>query len=78
MDWSQFFAFRAITNKTLSINWPHGQAKVFESRSQSELRLSPLFEYHIREIRSWTVGPELAGTFPFLDNVVPIRISGDD
>ncbi|KAF2649039.1 hypothetical protein K491DRAFT_722050 [Lophiostoma macrostomum CBS 122681] len=77
MDWSRFLEFRAITNKSLSINWPHGHAKVFETRSQTELKLSPLFENHIRELRSWTVGPELAATFPFLD-IIPTRINGDD
>ena len=72
MDWSQFLVFRALSNQNLSINWPHGQTNVFETRSKTEIRLSSLFETHIRDIAHWSVGPELALTFPFLD-VIPTR-----
>lgn len=62
---------RAISNKTISINWPHGHSKVFRKVSQKELRLDPLFENHIRSIQNWTSGKEMSDEFPFLKGSRP-------
>ena len=71
MDWSQFHSLRAIGNKAISINWPHGQTKVFTEVSEQNLELDPAFETHIRNLENWTFTADLSDTFPFLQNLSP-------
>ena len=66
MDWTKFPTFRAVGNKSISINWPHAQSRVFTSVPKKGLGLDPAFERHIRQLRNWTFGEELSDAFPFL------------
>jgi len=73
MDWSRFDELRQITGTTLSIHWPYGVASILTVASQNELHLNPVFESHVRRLENWTVGDELARSFPFLD-CVPTKL----
>lgn len=50
----------------MSVNWPYPISEAFIAISGNEVNLSPLFTAHIRDIKHWTLGPEMAMTFPFM------------
>ncbi|KAF2105278.1 hypothetical protein BDV96DRAFT_377380 [Lophiotrema nucula] len=66
MDWSQFEAFRAVMGPTVSVNWPYELSDIFAVVSEREVKLSPVFENHIRQGHNWTVGPAVSEKFPFM------------
>jgi hypothetical protein len=69
MDWSEFPDLRVLNNRSVSVNWPHGQSKIFNAVSQKEVRLNPDFEAHIRKLENWSVGKEVVERFPFLKGI---------
>jgi hypothetical protein len=70
MDWSEgreFAKLRKITGDSLSIHWPHHVSSILTVASNSELQLNPEFESHVRQLKNWTVGPDMVETFSYLD-----------
>ena len=63
----EFSKLREITGNSLSIHWPHDISSILIVASNSELQLNPDFESHVRQLKHWTVGPDLVETFPYLD-----------
>lgn len=73
MDWTQFPTLRAVGNKSISINWPHGQTEVFTAVSEKGLALQPRFENHIRQLKNWTFTPDFSDAFPFFKDMTQGR-----
>ncbi|KAM5342321.1 hypothetical protein ACJ41O_013287 [Fusarium nematophilum] len=71
MDWSRFLEYRAITAKSLSVNWPYSDPRsILESCGNGRsYRLSGAFERHICTPENWTVDKDAAEVFPFLKSV---------
>ncbi|KIW00573.1 uncharacterized protein PV09_07927 [Verruconis gallopava] len=70
MDWSQFELFRSVTGATHSVNWWYREEDIFLSVAGNELRLSPLFEKHIRDIKNYSWSSNVTEVFPFLEPFV--------
>jgi hypothetical protein len=64
--------------KTMSVNWPHAPMDIFLPRQgQRDLRISPQFEAHMRDITNWSLGSSFKKQFPMLATGVTI-VDHDD
>lgn len=72
MDWAEFDTLRQLTGKSLSIHWEHDISSILTTVSPTELRFNLAFEAHIRELKNWTVGPEVVDKFVFLQGAMPV------
>ena len=52
---------------TVSVNWPYELSDIFAVVSEKEVKLSPVFESHIRQAHNWTVGPAVSEEFSFME-----------
>lgn len=63
----------------LCVNWPYSEAQVLISANNpedpSEVKMNPVFESHIRDLRNWSLGPTFQATYPELVDA-SVRIEG--
>lgn len=57
---------------TVSINWPYGREQVLvvtpsaNPDDPSAVKMNPVFEAHLRDLRNWSLGTKFKQTFPQL------------
>lgn len=64
---------------TLSLNWPYSNDHVLseDPEDPSSIKMNPVFEHHLRDLRHWTLGTRFQDTFPHLiDQEVGIQDVG--
>lgn len=75
----QFEDFFVPFTRTLSINWPFGDAACLDTTATSEgsveVTLNPTFESHLRNLENWSLGKDFANNFPQLIDA-SVRIEG--
>lgn len=73
MDHNDFEELRALTSYSISVNWPHSDYDVvLTSADGKDMVLNPAFVSHIADIKNWSVGPDVASRFSFLQGI-PIQ-----
>lgn len=74
MDWGVYETFKDLTGATVSVTWPYPDSGAFmESADGQSLRLNPLFETHIRDVKNWATGQEVADVYPYMSPYVKDR-----
>ena len=68
----KFEEFFVPFTTTLSLNWPYPNDQVLfinptsDATAPGAVRINPLFETHLRDIRNWSLGSNFQSTFPDL------------
>jgi hypothetical protein len=74
MDWGVYGTFRELTAATVSVTWPYANSGAFtEGADGQSLRLSPLFEDHVRDLKNWAIDQEVADMYPCMSLYVKPR-----
>ena len=72
MDWNGFERLRAISLGSVSVNWHSASRLMVKAVSKTELTLDDAFIQHVRDLRNWTIGKEVAKEFTFLNKASAI------
>ncbi|CAK7212288.1 hypothetical protein SBRCBS47491_001412 [Sporothrix bragantina] len=73
-DHTRYRDFASIILKSFSIGWPHHALEgILEGSNERGFVMTRAFIQHVRDPKNWTVGPELAEAFPFLEGAYNVR-----
>ena len=54
----KYEAFKDVSNRTISINWPYEPKDTLVQSSPNELIINPVFITHVRNLDNWTYSAE--------------------
>lgn len=66
-----FEMFSELYSHSVTVNWPYDLEDVVTSPSDAaDMKLSPIFEKHVRRLSNWTVKPTFEAHYPELASLI--------